>query len=490
MRPEEQNDTAQNSVNYFQQPNSQPVVPPVTPVSPVSQVPQQIQQQPSQPQQSQPQSQQYVPNNLPPTPPVKKKKNLKLIIGIIVAFVVVGIIAVIILKNFNGTGGGEAISKNEDTINKLIAESDNYIVSNFVDTNGMYRLKFPSEKTTSSVATYLEQSSYFYPQGTRLDIDTYIDGFSYIPAKSGDRVKFSIADYANGKELYEKFLTKVETSSFKVSYIESITINGIEWSKYSGQFHTKNNTQNQPVNGQIWVAISHNIPLVFKFTTLSYEDACGLGNNTEKDALCRKYVDNRENIIRYIIESLEFVDNKETLLNTFEAAVITKDFNNIALSQKYIAQDDNILSTKSIKNRVSNKYSNVYKNIDKISIDDVYNKIKNDLNTSLAPVTESREGDGEISVTAGDTYNISNKKIGKYTVKKYTIAKGSRAPFVYVYTFVIGDFYGYIGNTSSDTEGNQGKIDDLQDKYESSISIDSAAKNFYWSNDAWSLKDI
>jgi|GEM_PF-3149853 len=107
MRPEEQNDAVQNSVNYFQQPNSQPIMPPTNPVPPVSQFSQQIQQQPLPSQQSQPQ--QYVPNNLPPTPPVKKKFNVKLIAIITAVLLLLGIGAFVLLGFLNKGGSGTDI---------------------------------------------------------------------------------------------------------------------------------------------------------------------------------------------------------------------------------------------------------------------------------------------------------------------------------------------------------------------------------------------
>lgn len=117
MRPEEQNDTAQNSVNYFQQPSSQPVVPPVTPVSPVSQVPQQMQQQPSQ----QPQSQQYIPNNQPPTPPTKKKSNIKLI-AIIAAILLLLGLGIFVLLGFLNKDGSKTNTTSGNSSNTASGE--------------------------------------------------------------------------------------------------------------------------------------------------------------------------------------------------------------------------------------------------------------------------------------------------------------------------------------------------------------------------------
>ena len=109
MRPEEQNEASQNSVNYFQQPNDQPVIPSSNPVSPVSQFSQQIQQQPLQPQQLQPQPQQFVPNNQPPIPPVKKKFNVKLIATIAAVILLIGVGIFVLLGFLNKGGSGTDI---------------------------------------------------------------------------------------------------------------------------------------------------------------------------------------------------------------------------------------------------------------------------------------------------------------------------------------------------------------------------------------------
>ena len=109
MRPEEQNETSQNSVNYFQQPNNQPVVPSVSPVTPVAQVSQQIQQQPSQPPQPQPQPQQFVPNNQSSIPPVKKKLNVKLIAIIAAVILLIGVGIFVLLGFLNKGGSGTDI---------------------------------------------------------------------------------------------------------------------------------------------------------------------------------------------------------------------------------------------------------------------------------------------------------------------------------------------------------------------------------------------
>lgn len=411
---------------------------------------------------------------------IKKKINLKLIIIPSIIFVILVIVAIIAIKTFSGTSGGESTAKNEATINNLIADNDKYIISNYVNTNDMYRFKYPSEKTLNGLDANAFNISV---ASTMLKLGDYSDG-AYYQMSDISYKKFNTSDYSNGKDLYEKFLSQLMSKySPDVTYAKSQTIGDIEWSKFSGKIYDSLSSTSTR-DGQIWVAISHGKPLVFEFINYTTEETCGSADESDSYIICKGFVDKRDDIVQYIISSIEFIDSKEVLLNTFEnSATVSHYSETTALLQKYEVEDYNYLSTTSTKMLISSSYSNVYRNTDKLSIDDIYDKVKGDLAKQVY--------NDNLVMTAGNTYKMSNKKVGDYTVKNYTFAKESRKPYLYFYTFVIGDFYGYIGSFSSDTDevGNL-DVDNILEKNEDYLTVDSAVRNFYWSNDGWDLEDL
>lgn len=331
------------------------------------------------------------------------------------------------------------------TMQDFVAEYDNICTATYVDSYFGFCVDYPAYITALDSPTKDGRTDYF-------DLDVYIrreSDYTLIASildtndnYSNSSIAFKIyypwtpqidstenddaLAYSNAKDFYDNYYKNMLDLS-EEKHLNSYEFNSLCWEEYEFTYSDGSKSRN-------FITVKDNIPFVLNFKLLDTYEGFPI---TEEQ--WTEIVENRDSVMLSIVSTMDFPEDKETLLNKPEINICFHNMN--GTDSDWVYKENEVTTYNRIaypRQGSKNVYGDFYAIKEGLSIDNVFDQIITDRGHCVETINST-----------GDSYTIHNNAIGDYEVKYYDVLMKYSADSSYssrtgMYVFLTTDSYGYF----------------------------------------------